>query len=526
MNINEKIKEIAEKEIQILLNKLELNCSESSQSLIGSKPLAANTIKAYQKHIRGIEKFCMLIGDYHSLLILLEKPPEPFVPAMSPETISYYIHFKRWKRDTALKNIISNQPILDIFGNPILCEGSWKDPKNVDQFIAAIGTIHAARGHREQFFESCASCIEDEQNLGCRFHRGNPLLWRRGNPKNCSLLENVISKNTKVGSGYVAKGDSPLTPWEIADMRECLVNSNNLFDLQLYVMILLSIKLFLREEELASIKIESFNEDLFVISSTGFVEGLSLFIQGKSDKQPVTLMIWTDHEIPNLCPVRHLLVYLHEANIKNGYIFPSRKKSGEQTSDDPISYETYNEAFKTLCATFVKREGRYGSHSCRKTGYLFAVWGKGEDSDIMLSARHKTLSSAMKYKRDATFLLNLAKMNNRSLVGLVSGWKPIYCQDLQLSRSINYISNEFSKNITDLANSFVASLEAQATGVSWTLKTKIAKASLIRKENGPIENIKSICLQYLNQETSDVLLSNVERYALMCRYQGSNELTL
>lgn len=222
-------------------------------------------------------------------------------------------------------DILSQQPIKDVFGNIILCEGSWKDPKNAEQLISAVGALHAAKGHRETFYDSCEDCIKAE-NIGCRFHRGSPLLWRKGNPKNCTLIEDVLNKNTKDGSDYVAEGDSPLTPWELMDIRQHLVNSNDLFDFQIFVMILLSVKLFLRADEICSLKIENFNQDLFVLSEKRFVEGLAVTIQGKSDKVPVTLMIWADQETPKFCPVRHLLVYLNETQI-TGYIFPSKKKS-------------------------------------------------------------------------------------------------------------------------------------------------------------------------------------------------------
>lgn len=327
MEITEEIQEITSLKVSNLLKKLDLQQSTTPQSFTGSKPLAENTLRAYRKHLKGMENFCMFIGDYESLLILLEKPPEPFCPAMNPLTICHYIHFKRWPKDTPLRNIITNELVLDIFGNSIVCQGKWKDPKNVDQLISAIGAIHAAKGHRECFFDSCKDCIDDG-NLGCRFHRGNPLFWKKGNPKNCDLLENIINKNSKDGSSYVSHGDSPITPWELIDIREHLINSNNLYDLQIITMILVSVKLFLREDEVSSLRIESFIQDLFVVTPEGYIEGLAVSVQGKSDQKPVTLMLWADNDIPNLCPIRHLLVYLYESKICSGFIFPARKRTG------------------------------------------------------------------------------------------------------------------------------------------------------------------------------------------------------
>lgn len=52
------------------------------------------------------------------------------------------------------------------------------------------------------------------------------------------------------------------------------------------------------------------------------VEGLAVKIKGKSDKKWKTLMIWADQH-PQLCPIRHLLVYIFVAKIKSGNLFPS-----------------------------------------------------------------------------------------------------------------------------------------------------------------------------------------------------------
>lgn len=248
----------------------------------------ANTVRAYQKHLDGIRDFCILTGDYESMLLLLEKPSEPFCPAMSPSTIANYIRFKRGEKEQKLVDASTEQPLKDIFGKEIFCVQQWIDPKNVDQFLSAIGTMHASKDHRESFFDCCKECIVehkgDKNSIVCRFHKGQPLLWRKGNPKNCSLIENVVRKNTKDGSGYVAQGDS----WELLDIREFLLNSNELFDFEIFVMILILVKLFLRQDEVSTLQICSFKKDLSVVSLDGFVDGLGVEIQGKSGKKPVS----------------------------------------------------------------------------------------------------------------------------------------------------------------------------------------------------------------------------------------------
>jgi hypothetical protein len=59
-------------------------------------------------------------------------------------------------------------------------------------------------------------------------------------------------------------------------------------------MTLLSIKLFLREEEASGedgITIESFSRDIVLVSEDGSVFGLAVKVKGKSDKRVQTLMI-------------------------------------------------------------------------------------------------------------------------------------------------------------------------------------------------------------------------------------------
>jgi hypothetical protein len=138
----------------------------------------------------------------------------------------------------------------------------------------------------------------------------------------------------------------------------------------------------------------------------------------------MTLMMWFDHELPEFCPVRHLLAWLNLCGITHGYCFPDynylcnvivNKPDWDGNCTDGITYCDVLAAWKNLFNTTLEREGKFGAHSGRKTGYLFGVWGGAQDTDLMLSARHKTVKHAMKYKRDADFLLSLAKVNNTEL---------------------------------------------------------------------------------------------------------------
>jgi hypothetical protein len=75
--------------------------------------------------------------------------------------------------------------------------------------------------------------------------------------------------------------------------------------------------------------------------------------------------------------------------------------------------------------------------SGRKTGYLFVVWGGGQDTELMLCARHKTIKNALRYKRNAKFLLSLAWKNMTDLTLLTPKWSSLYCEQHQLAMELN-----------------------------------------------------------------------------------------
>lgn len=58
------------------------------------------------------------------------------------------------------------------------------------------------------------------------------------------------------------------------------------------------------------------------------------------------------------------------------------------------------------------RREPFGPHTCRKTAYLFAVGGGGDEAEMMQAARHRSIQQAVNYKRDAFHLLNLAVAND------------------------------------------------------------------------------------------------------------------
>jgi hypothetical protein len=246
----------------------------------------------------------------------------------------------------------------------------------------------------------------------------------------------------------MAKGDSPLTPTELLKLRGRLLSSNSLFDFEIWVMIIIACRLFLREDEVSSLKIEDVVPEITSVKSNGYVEGIAFQIQGKCDPQPVTLMMWADPNFPNLCPINALLAWLSLSKIKGGFIFPSftfiSQNFGEahwdgtvKEKEDVMQYSTFLDRLKKICKQLLDRSGPFGTHTCRKTGYLLGVWGGGGDMELMQAARHRSVQNAMKYKKDSQFLLDLSKSSGNDVSMGTPVWRAQYCENFQLARSVN-----------------------------------------------------------------------------------------
>jgi len=232
-------------------------------------------------------------------------------------------------------------------------------------------------------------------------------------------------------AAYQPNGDSLITPDELKLIRNRLMVSNSLWDFELYVIILMCCQMLLQEDEVGRMANSTINTDSTLVKSNDCFEGIAVGVQGKADPNPVTLMMWFDHDFPEFCPVLLLLAWLRLSGIEDGFFPPNyyflsktivQNGEWDGTCLDPISSTDVLSAWKNLCGTCLEREGEFSAHSGRKTEYLFGVWGGGQDTDLMLSARHKTIKNAIIYKRDASFLLSLACKNMNSLTLRTPKW--------------------------------------------------------------------------------------------------------
>ncbi|TPX74577.1 hypothetical protein CcCBS67573_g04170 [Chytriomyces confervae] len=536
--------------IKASLERLSLTQMATAVPAHGSKPLKSNSITTYKKHINGLRYMCALLGDHDSQLMLLDNPPA-CPPSMNKDTIVKFITFKREEAGTPL--VHNNEPVLDVFGDPVYCQGGWNDPNGVAQLLTALTSVHQARGveENEPYCDPCNTCIElDKQGdrFGCDSCRGRgfPRLWRRGNPCRNIDVKNTMARSTRNAAGYRALGDSPLTPQELLNIRQHLLGKG-LAGFQEWTMLLCGSFMFCREFEIAEFKTEPIqrgntidynciNWDVTVFSPTGEIEGLGFTLLGKADVRPVNVIMWRIDDFPMLCPLKHLLAWIFLSGISSGYLFPSKhelERILEARKTNPgshihckegISYESVLSQIKSTCRTCIpNRDGPFGTHCMRKTGYLLAYWGGGEDSDVFKCARHRTPAMGANYKRDALGLMAVANARNGNEGEIVAPkFKPIFVQDIQLTRSVNRTHDlgiPTDKSVYSVAYKFitqdckVSSDNPLITPIY--ISNAISNASRTRTVRQELDQI----LSSLHPATAKTIVALVSRLVTDAKYQ-------
>ena len=135
----------------------------------------------------------------------------------------------------------------------------------------------------------------------------------------------------------------------------------------------------------------------------------------------------------------------------------------------------------------------------------------------MKSARHSSLNNAMMYKRDATYLLKISQLNGLKPETVIPEWKPIYCEDAQLARSIN------TQNVHYTRNSYVLATEIIETRCGITLQhpnrsvsTVITKLMQLKRK----ERLRTSCNDFYSKILMKAWLTTSSR-GLSCMHWSS-----
>ena len=389
----------------------------------GNKKHAKNTLRNMKCMISQMERFCALVGDYDSLIILHKNCPKHPI-AMNLDTIIQFVRYKFLPEGTLLTGL-NDEPIKDVDGEDVLCIEAWSSPKHIESFAAAVANLHRARNNGMPYVEVCEECQKSKNTNGCRSHEGSRQRFRKGKPTNSDLFRNEKAAILTLREEHEVRGAMAILPWEMRVIRSVLVNALNYFsNFVLYVALLVSVFAFLRFDEFHKVKIEDFITPLHRVNSSGIV-ALCIKVKGKCDRKWCYLLLWANDECPEFCPVRHVLILIYLLGIKGGYLFPSLRER-QRPPPDGI-YKTkicgrtiisvLKDIYKSTIGRAVASVGRastepedpsdprtrpmrVGTHSGRHTGWQWGVLGGGKDIDIMAGARQVTEDHAKKYRKD------------------------------------------------------------------------------------------------------------------------------
>ncbi|KAJ3098002.1 Major facilitator super domain-containing protein 7 [Phlyctochytrium bullatum] len=322
-----------------------------------------------------------------------------------------------------------------------------------------------------------------------------------------------------------------------------MVHSGSLENLQLWVMIIVATKLFLRADEVLNLEINDpedpgnpdKTENCINWRLSAMVNGeitrLAFNIRGKTEKAgSVPLTIWEETVVNQLDAIRPLLAYIHLAKLKGGFLFPradelSKLRNGEGggIGRHPISYNVFLEKLKSACKPHVLDRDSFGTHTLRKTAYALAVFGGASDIEIMNAARHKCTKSASTYKQDAYYMYQLCRETanglsletspddlDKELSAFAPKWRSIFVLHAQLAAGINRLQAPATRCLKTIADDFIQRrCGVEAGTVFGTVRAVADAATFYRRE----ATKKEILRQKLEeiQKTDSGLASDLQR---------------
>lgn len=473
------------------------NATEGPRVMSGK----TKTIERYASSLKGCFAFCVATGRYQTALYIdayrCPADPLPFIP----EDILAYALYKSNDRNQniTLPEKPGAQPLKNVEGHIITSTAEWKAPTNIDHLRAALRALVKYYGQDQQYQAACPRCAaanpgslnRDGQGQSdwrsCSQHAGQPKLLPSGNPLTESyFLKQVTELKERLAKKHKVRGNLAILPAQLRRIRKHLINSGSLEGLQTYCMMILGVKLFLRADELIKIRICDFKKEYATIHPNS-IKSLCIGIQGKTDEEEVTLMIYRDDKNPEFCALRHLLVYVKKARITSGCLFPSwpkLKKAVQRSETAPVSFAdndhvTYDDWLKRMKAVVgtvfteaEKKEFTIGTHTLRKTAYLFACWGimvivkldrDGSGNlqmpaavlvNLLLSARHRSVSSSATYIADTGALFEMSQIERFQHEQRVSRWQSIFVRATPLARNVTQPSSPYQAELPALADFF------------------------------------------------------------------------
>ena len=301
-------------------------------------PRAANLMEGI---IRHLYVFCAIIGDYESMLIMLETPPK-HCPPMDPVTIRQYIRHKMSPPGTPMfaDFDVEKVPLRDVFGKHIHAQGGCQSLDNMKHNFSPLTILHQSHGLVGPFDKFCHECRQQllkytaEKADGvipkCTHHTiygcgsASSRFFSTGNPCHSPdiRLAKADMRNFAKKSGIIPKQRDAFIPPEMLSIHK-LVEAKKFekLDFTYFLMLIQSFTLANRGCGLVNSNMGEFNRHLWAMRQSELlgIQSLPKEVWEKGELKPTLYNVeWKDN-FPKLCYMRHLLVYIHvhryEANI-------------------------------------------------------------------------------------------------------------------------------------------------------------------------------------------------------------------
>ena len=440
-------------------------------------------------------RFAWRIGDIRSAIMGCDMVRPKKAQPVNPETMHAYMMYKVEAGNDGEGIEVTTSTGAPVIwkrgkskGKPVVSTGTWNTDCSLRKFKVSMRMVHRIFDHcRNEYQNTCEECVkasEIEEDgsvnpinfanlqigrrykacISCQF----PRILPTGDPTTSIIFETTFKRlEKKCLSEHEVRGCLSLTVRQVRQLRAHLLSDgcDKFKRLQLWTIILLAIRLFLRCDEVASIRLDDFATKAFVVDRRDkCINHLAVWVRGKADKDWVLLSLWRDDDNPEFCPIRVLMIYLAAANLGEGScLFPNwndLEKHALAGEEEPAVFHvsvTYyyirnqlrkviHDVFGGDPNAFPSNEGKVGTHTMRKTAYLFAVFGvlfKYDDQkrkirgtggiealeidDIEKAARHGTHNNASLYfSNNSNKYERLGPHTNQWPYHKVSPWRSIY----------------------------------------------------------------------------------------------------
>ena len=487
------------------LAKYRVALEEQSHYLYGAKTIRPNTKQSYMKHYTGFFSFLCRIGDYESLLVLHNRAPRTKIPCMNANSVALYMLFKTGEDESVLCNLGTQDPVMDINGESILCVDEWDDIGNVHQFLSAVSAAHSAINQGGLYKDHCFDCQSElfrtGASNGCFNHTGSSLFWRSGNPRNSSAVRDAFQECKKRCENHAVRSCYQLLPADVQAIRRALLNLNCLISFQYYCMILVAIHMFLRCDELCKLEFAHYMPELSQYRPDGICECIVFKVKGKTDKVWKFIKLYRCDEVPTLCPVRHVLLYVAIFGTNSKFFFPDPRNRSKI-----VTYHQFLRVVKDVFFPILGRSTTMTTHVFRKTGYLFALWGNGEFHAVRIAARHATEVIATSYAQDAQALRHI-HLGNGQPPGdnVVPTWRENFIMNTENATLLHSRRVSEMKTLDQLAESFVGSLNESMPIRTQLLATIIPRLYTFQPVVSNVERIKLLIRPLQPNDQNEIL---------------------